>query len=646
MRNEFHSEPIRTGSESLTEEQARAFIDALPQLAWLARPDGYIFWYNHLWKDYTGVSPSEMDGWGWQAVHDEAALPTTLARWSECIRSGQPFEMELRLRGSDGRIRPFLTRGVPVRNVAGAIAHWVGTNTDISAQRSTEEALRVSEARYRETWDHAPIGMAHLDVEGRFIRVNPALCKITGLTEAEFRTRTIRDLTVPETYEKDLEQARRLRDGELDRYVVDKRYVRADGSFVWVNVTATAVHDERGKVQHFLAIVEDISRRKQTEVALGETMERFDLISRATNDVLWDWDVRRDTLWWSDGIVPVFGINADAPSSLRDWSERIRPEDRERVMGSFHAALDSDRLQWTEEFGFRKGDGLYATVRDRGFIVRDPQGEATRVVGAIQDVTLRKQAEMRLVEAQLELQQHAVRLESAVAERTARLQELVNELGTFSYSISHDLRAPLRAIQGFAELLREDVGETLPETDRSHLDRIIRASQRMDALIKDVLEYSRITRADLTLEEIDPGEVINQLVETHEQFRTAGARIELIEPFPHVKASRPALTQSLSNLLGNAVKFVAQGVVPHVRVRGESRGHRVRIWVEDNGIGIAPKDHEKIWGMLERLNPAYEGTGVGLSIVRKAVERMGGAVGLESTVGQGSRFWLELPGVE
>jgi signal transduction histidine kinase len=133
------------------------------------------------------------------------------------------------------------------------------------------------------------------------------------------------------------------------------------------------------------------------------------------------------------------------------------------------------------------------------------------------------------------------------------------------------------------------------------------------------------------------------VLDVHEQIRASHADVQVAEPLPRVRASRPALTQTLSNLLGNAVKFVAPGTTPRVRVHGEAKGPRVRIWVEDNGIGIAPGNLEKIWGMLERLNPSYEGTGVGLSIVRKAVERMGGSTGVESELGKGSRFWIELP---
>lgn len=634
------SMPTLPSTEGLTVEQMRMLVDALPGLTWMANADGSIHWFNRRVHEYTGATLAEIRGWGWQKIQDPATLPQLMERWSECIRTGTPFEMECPIRGADGVYRPFLTRANPVRDDSGRVIQWIGTNTDISSQKKTEEALRVSEARFREAFECAPIGIVQCDREGRFLRVNPTYCEMTGFTEAELLGRHFEEITHPQDRAESRELNRRIVENRGWRQPIEKRYVKKDGRVVWVIVSGAAVLDQRGQVQHYVVIAQDITYRKMMENALKETIERCDLISRATNDVLWDWNLRDDSMWWGEGVSPQFGLRE---STLKSWSDRVHPDDRLRVERGVAAALQSGLPKWEDEYRFRREDGSYATVRDRGFVVRDEQGQAVRVVGAMHDITEQKEAEMRLLEAQDELQRNAVRLESAVAERTARLQELVNELGTFSYSISHDLRAPLRAIHGFAELLREDVGAQLPDIDRSHLDRIIRAAERMDALIRDVLEYSRITRAELTLEKVDVAEVVRHVIDAHEQFHGSRADIQVIKPIPTVHASRLALTQYLSNLLGNAVKFVSPGTTPKVRVRGENAGHRVRIWVEDNGIGIAPESRDKIWGMLERLNPAYEGTGVGLSIVRKAVERMGGSVGVESTVGEGSQFWIELP---
>ncbi|MBA4138094.1 MAG: hypothetical protein C0518_12330 [Opitutus sp.] len=235
-------------------------------------------------------------------------------------------------------------------------------------------------------------------------------------------------------------------------------------------------------------------------------------------------------------------------------------------------------------------------------------------------------------------------LEASVADRTARLRETVAELESFSYSISHDLRAPLRAMQTFASILDADFGVHLGPEGREYLKRIVKASDRMDQLIKDVLIYSRLSREEMPLQRVELGTFLADLIESYPQFGPAQLQIDLQSPLLPVCANAAALTQCVSNLLGNAAKFVAPGVAPHVRVWTEARApDRVRVHFRDNGVGLDPANRERIFDMFYQLEPGRGGgTGIGLAVVRRAVERMGGAVGVESEPGAGSTFWLEL----
>jgi signal transduction histidine kinase len=222
-----------------------------------------------------------------------------------------------------------------------------------------------------------------------------------------------------------------------------------------------------------------------------------------------------------------------------------------------------------------------------------------------------------------------------------RCHDAIGDLETFSYSIVHDLRAPLRAMRNFAQLLNEECGP-VSETANDYVRRITTAAERMDRLILEVLNYGRVARADVSLAPVDVGALLRGMIETYPPFQPPHGGVELRGEFPPVLADEAALTQCLSNLLGNAVKFVAPGVTPRVRVWAESRDLRVRLLFQDNGIGIEQAAHEKIFEMFQRLSKRYEGTGVGLAIVKKAVEKMGGKVGLESEPGKGSTFWIEL----
>ncbi len=243
---------------------------------------------------------------------------------------------------------------------------------------------------------------------------------------------------------------------------------------------------------------------------------------------------------------------------------------------------------------------------------------------------------------QVELQRANFDLESLVKERTAELQELVNELEHFSYTITHDLRAPLRAMHGFAGLLADECKTSLNDQGHEYIKRITTATRRMDRLITDALSYSKVVRHEMPLEPVDAGLLLRGMVGSYPIFQPPMAHVEITDDLPPVLANEAGLTQCFSNLLGNAVKFMAPGKVPVVRIAGERRGDMVRFWCEDNGIGIPQEMHSRVFVMFQRLSKDYEGTGIGLALVKKVVGRMKGAVGVESEPGKGSRFWIEL----
>lgn len=251
------------------------------------------------------------------------------------------------------------------------------------------------------------------------------------------------------------------------------------------------------------------------------------------------------------------------------------------------------------------------------------------------DITERKLAEQVLARDKEEL-------EHLVAQRTAKLQELVGELEHFSYTLTHDLRSPLRAMTGFAQVL-EELGPTCSDDQRRHfLSRITAAARRMDLLITDALNYNRAVREELPLEMVDVEHLLRGMIDTYPEFQPSKAHITIEGPLPSVIGNEAGLTQCFSNLLGNAVKFVQPGRQPHVTIYAEEKDGWVRIWFADKGIGIQPAALPKIFDMFTRGQTTHEGTGIGLALVRKVVDRMDGKVGVQSEPAKGSRFWIEL----
>lgn len=262
-----------------------------------------------------------------------------------------------------------------------------------------------------------------------------------------------------------------------------------------------------------------------------------------------------------------------------------------------------------------------------------------------EQISERIEAEEALLQAQVQLSDRAGQLEGLVADRTAELNATNQQLEAFVYSIAHDLRAPLRSMQGFSELLVQDAATTLSSSGRGFANRINQSAQFMDALVCDLLAFSRISQQRVELTSLNLGTIVDSVLSRlQSDIQEKSARVERFGDWPLVRAHEATVIQVLLNLVGNALKFVTPGATPDVRLRTEERAGFVRVWVEDNGIGIAPDHQSQIFGLFTRLHgEKYQGTGIGLAIVQKGVERMGGQVGVESEPGRGSRFWFELP---
>ncbi len=722
------------------EAQFRALADSIPQLAWMAEPDGNIFWYNRRWFEYTGTTLEQMAGWGWQSVHDQSVLPMVVERWKKSIATGDSFEMEFPLRGADGVFRWFLTRVSPMLDGSGKIRRWFGTNTDVDEVRRTREALR-EETRVLEFLNKTGKSIAsQLDLQKLVQTVTDAGTEISGAKFGAFFYTTTDEkgeamllYTLSGAPREAFEKFGHPRATALfgptfkgegpvrcDDVQKDPRYGKMaphhgmpHGHLPVRSYLAVPVASRTGEVlgglffghpepkvfterserlivgiaaqaataidnaRLYEAAQKEIAERKRAEAALsrrvrlaafraeiGHHLAMADpqeaVLQKCAQSMVDHLDGAFARVWILNHTESILELQASAGmyTHLNGAHARIRMGEYKigRIAQGCKPHLTND-----VEHDSNISDPAWARAEGMVAFVGYPLSLEGRVLGVVAMFARQPLSEEVIIEmstianglsqwierkrVQADLQRAKDELEEKVEERTAALQETTAQLETFCYTIAHDLRSPLRAQQSFAQVVLDDNQDALNEDSRNYLQRIVKSANRLDKLVNDLLVYSRLNRDELVFTKVDMGKVLADVqASIADEIASKGASVK-VATLPAVRAYEPTLNLVITNLLGNALKFVKPGVAPEVKIWSESKGDLIRLWIEDNGIGISADNTEKIFGVFHRLHSAdkYPGTGIGLAIVQKCVERMAGTVGVESEPGNGSRFWIELP---
>lgn len=481
--------------------------------------------------------------------------------------------------------------------------------------------------------------------EGVITSWNPGAELMYGYGAQEIVGKNI-SLLIPDSRTGEPERLiERLRHGEVITNFETER-VRKNGSTVSISLSLAPLTDDRtGQLAGASVIARDITERRQAAEQVRASEVRYRRLFETAHDgVLIIDSVNRKITDANPYLLDLLGYAREELVGKELWQIGLLRDEQ-----SSHAAfreLQQHGMIRYEDLPMQTKSG---ETREVEVVANYYDEDGRKVIQAnIRDITQRKTAEEALRQAHEQLTNEAAHLDALVLERTARLQETIAELEHFSYTITHDMRAPLRSMQGFSNMLLEDGQNLLTPESADYLTRIINGARRMDALIRDSLQYARAVRERLPLVPVQPLPILRGILESYAALQPPNVQIQLVEPFPAVIANEAGLAQCFSNLLVNAVKFVRPGVTPAIRVRAESgpaaspsgvKG--VRFWFEDNGIGIPAAYHERIFEMFQQLDKSHEGTGIGLALVRKTAERMGGKAGVESEPGRGSRFWLE-----
>jgi PAS domain S-box-containing protein len=746
-----------------SEAKYRRFLDTAIEGVWMVDENAHTTFANNRLAELLGYSLEEIMA----KSYPDFLFPEDLMDYEANVlqrRQGLSQRHERRFRRHDGSTLWTIVASVPTIDANGAFLGSFAMITDISGLKQAEAALRESELRFRSLFEQAAIGVAQVETAtGRYLRVNKRYCEIVGYSEADLAKLSFQKITHPDDLEADLANMKRLITGETREFTMEKRYRRKDGRIIWAQLTVTPMWELGGKLDYHIAVVEDITSRKEAETALTESQRQLatlianlpGIVYRCRNDR--DWTME----FISNGCQELTGYNPEdfILSQRLNYNDLILPEDQALVRKVIQQSV-KERNSYELSYRIRTVQGRIRWVWERGAGVYDDKGRVLALEGFITDISDRQQAESALREseeryrslfeqsvvglgiftpdgrvfaanaalerltgftetelkalgtraffhrpqdrpallaelknksqlknfettlrrkdgatfdaslnvaqihlgndsflqvscqdiserkqAEDEIYKLNAELDQRVQLRTTELNAANKELESFAYAVSHDLRAPLRGIDGWSQALLEDYQEKLDEQGKEYLHTVRSEAQRMGRLIDALLSLSRINRSEMKRQQLDLSEIVHEIatdLQRREPERTVAFHIT---PKLITIADPDLLLVLLRNLIGNAWKFTSRREHAVISFGVEKQEDEIVYFVQDNGAGFDMQFAAKIFTPFQRLHHQEEfpGTGIGLATVQRIIHRHGGRIWTDGKLDEGAVFYFTLP---
>lgn len=597
----------------------RSLVLATAQVTWRGEGNGEIVEEQPTWEDFTGQTRAEYSGWGWmEAIHPEDR-ERLAERWRKAIaRETRPpnnryYEIEYRVRRRDGVYRNFVGRTVPVLDGAGRVQEWVGICFDITDQKVREQQLRDSEERFRNLVDLAP-DMIFVHQDGKVVFMNPAGIRLLRVPSGKALVgMSLFDFTHPDFHDIVRERMRiTARGGKVP--VMEQTLRRFDGTDVTVELGATSfISHGQAAVQ---VVARDITARLQAQEKLRASETRFQLMSRATSDVVYDWDMATNAIWWNENLRILFGYEGKPEElGIKFWSSLIHPDDVARVDASLFSAIAEKKQFWADEYRFRRVDGSYANVLDRGYIVRNPDGQSVRMIGAMMDITDRKITEQRLRDSREQLRALTGHLERVLEEERTRIaREIHDELGQALTGLKMDLSWFAARLPN--QPLLQEKSVAMVKLIDSTVNAVRRISTELRPAILDSLGL--IAAIEWLAQEFQKRTGVACV------FVTDNENLSLDE------ARTTALFRICQESLTNVARYARAS---RVSISLVSEGNEIVLEVRDDGRGI--------------MEAEARGTrSFGLLGMRERARLLGGSFEIQGEPGQGTTLTVRIPSAQ
>lgn len=601
--------------ESAARARYRLLTDMIPQLVWTTDANGYHRYFSRRWHEFTGTTLDDAEGSGWMNYLHPDDRDRMLTRWQHSLDTGEPYSIEYRVRGADGKYRWFLGQAVPLRNEAGEIIEWFGTLTDI------EDRKRLERER-DQLLESVTDAFFAVDGDWRLTYTNQEAIRLLKRSRDEIIGRKLWDVFA--------HASDTIFQHEYERAVKEQKAVQFEAfapvSGIWVDVRAYPNGTGLSVFFH------DITKRKQAEQRLRESEEQFRTLGNTIPQLAWMADSTGSIFWYNDRWLDYTGCTLREMAGW-GWRKVHHPEHVDRVVKKIRHSFETGE-PWEDTFPLRGKDGEYRWFLSRALPIRDANGDIVTWFGTNTDIT-------EELDARNEAERRREELEQVTESRTRLMR-----------GFTHDVKNPLGAADGYAQLLEDGILGDLSEKQLESVHRIRKSLQTSLHLINELLELARAEAGQIEVEResVDVAELAR---ESAEDFR-AQANASDLEFEIDITTSLPAVTdptrvrQILSNLLSNAVKYTPAGRIrvtaDHRRKEPQSNENCIAISVDDTGPGIPPDKREVIFQEFSRLDPeAEQGAGIGLAISRRIARILGGDITVESEMNQGSSFTLWLP---